>query len=133
MSGIGIKELAFVGYAVNDLPASRRFYGDILGLSEGTVFEHEGEVGWVEYDIPGGGTLAITKASPEWQPSPHGGGVCFEVENLDTAISQLEQAGVTIAMPIQDFPVCRIALISDPSGNTVAIHQKKPNHPDGSH
>jgi predicted enzyme related to lactoylglutathione lyase len=132
MSGIGIKEIAFTGYSVNDLAESRGFYGGVLGLKEGTVFDHEGEVGWVEYEVPGG-TLAITKASDQWQPSEHGGGICFEVEDLDSAVAKLEQSGVKIAMPIQDFPVCRMALINDPSGNTIAIHQKKPNHPECSH
>jgi predicted enzyme related to lactoylglutathione lyase len=132
MSGIGIKEIAFTGYSVNDLAESREFYGGVLGLKEGMVFDHEGEVGWVEYEVPGG-TLAITKASEQWQPSEHGGGICFEVEDLDSAVAKLEQSGVKIAMSIQDFPVCRMALISDPSGNTIAIHQKKPNHPECSH
>ena len=133
MSGIGIKELAFIGYAVNDLAESRKFYVEVLGLTEGTVFEHEGEVGWVEFNIPGGGTLAITKASDQWHPSEHGGGVAFEGEDLDAAIAKLEKAGVKFPLPVQDYPICRMALISDPSGNTVAIHQKKPNHPECSH
>ncbi len=130
---IGIKELAFVGYSVNDIAESRKFYGGILGLPEGMVFDHEGEVGWVEYNVPGGGTLAITKASDQWQPSEHGGGACFEVEDLDAAVAKLEAAGVALAMPIQDFPICRMALVSDPSGNTIALHQKKPNHPECPH
>lgn len=132
MSGIGIKEVAFTGYAVKDIAESRKFYGGILGLKEGMVEEHEGEIGWVEYEIPGG-TLAITRATEQWQPSEHGGGICFEVEDLEAAVAIMEKAGVKIALPIQDYPVCRMALVSDPSGNTIAIHQKKPNHPDCSH
>jgi len=130
MSGIGIKELGFVGYAVNDIEESRKFYGEILGLSEGMVFEEEGVAHWVEFEIPGGQTLAITKASEQWKASEHGGGACLEVEDLDAAVTILEYAGVKFAMPLQDFPVCRMALIADPSGNTIAIHQKKPIHPE---
>ena len=130
MSGIGIKELAFVGYAVHDIAAARRFYGRILGLNEGMVFEHEGEAAWVEFEIPGGQTLAITRASDQWQPSRHGGGACLEVADLDAAVASIENAGGVIAMSIQDFPVCRLALVADPSGNTIALHQKKPNHPE---
>lgn len=133
MSGIGIQALAFIGYAVKDLAKSREFYGEILGLPEGMVFEHEGEVGWVEYEIPGGGTLAITPATEQWQPSEHGGGACFEVADLEGAVAKLERAGVPIVLPAQDYPFCRIALIADPSGNTVALHQRKPNHPEGLH
>lgn len=130
MSGIGIKEAAFTGYPALDLTEARKFYGETLGLPEGMVFEHEGEVGWVEFSIPGGHTLAITKANEQWQPSANGGGLCFEVEDLDAAVAKLEAAGVKIVLPIQEFPVCRMALIADPSGNTVAIHQKKSNHPE---
>jgi len=130
MSGIGIKEAAFTGYPATDLSVARKFYGEILGLPEGMVFEHEGVVGWVEYSIPGGHTLAITQANDQWQPSPNGGGLCFEVEDLDAAVAKLERQGVTIVLPVQEFPVCRMALIADPSGNTIALHQKKANHPE---
>lgn len=130
MSGIGIKEAAFTGYPAQDIAEARKFYGTILGLPEGAVFEHEGVVGWVEFSIPGGHTLAITQASDQWQPSAHGGGLCFEVEDLDAAVAKLESQGVKIVLPVQDYPVCRLSLIADPSGNTIALHQKKPNHPE---
>jgi predicted enzyme related to lactoylglutathione lyase len=133
MKGIGIKEAAFTGYPATDISAAREFYGNLLGLKEGAVFEHEGEVGWVEFEVPGGHTLAIAAASEQWQPSAHGGGLCLELEDLDAALATLTAAGVTIAMPIQDFPICRMALIADPSGNTIALHQKKPNHPECRH
>lgn len=128
--GIGIKDAAFTGYPSTDIARSRRFYGEILGLAEGAVFEHEGVVGWVEFSIPGGHTLAIASANEQWQPNANGGGICFEVQDLDAAIAKLTEAGVTIVMPVQDFPVCRMALIADPDGNTIALHQKKPNHPE---
>jgi len=133
MSGIGIKEAAFTGYPATDMAASRHFYGDLLGLKEGMVFEHEGAAHWVEFSIPGGHTVALAQARDEWQPSPHGGGLCFEVEDLEAAIATLEGAGVKFAMPLQEFPVCRMCLVLDPSGNTVALHQKKANHPECGH
>lgn len=133
MSGIGIKELAFIGYSVNDVAESRKFYGEILGLKEGMVLEHEGVTNWVEFEIPGGGTLAIVQSNDQWKPSRDGAGVAFEVEDLDAALAKLKDAGVTILVPVQNYPVCRLALVADPSGSTVALHQKKPNHPECSH
>jgi predicted enzyme related to lactoylglutathione lyase len=133
MSGIGIKEAAFTGYPATDIARAREFYGHTLGLKETMVFEHEGKVGWVEFEIPGGHTLAIAQANDQWQPNANGGGICFEIEDLEAAIAQLEAAGVTVVLPIQEFPVCRMALIADPDGNTLALHQKKPNHPECSH
>ena len=77
MSGIGIKELAFVGYPVTDFTKARQFYGETLGLKETMVFEHEGEVGWLEYDLAGQ-TLALARASEQWKPDRNGGGACLE-------------------------------------------------------
>lgn len=129
MSGIGMKELAFVGYPVTDFVKARKFYGEILGLTEAGSFEHEGELGWLEYDLAGQ-TLALAKASEQWSPNPNGGGACLEVEDLDQAVAHLKKHGVKVVMDIQDYPICRMALIADPDGNTLAIHQKKAHHPD---
>jgi predicted enzyme related to lactoylglutathione lyase len=130
MKGIGIKEAAFTGYPATDIGRTRKFYGEILGLPEGRVFEHEGKVSWVEFSVPGGHTVAIAQANEFWQPNKNGGGLCFEVEDLDAAVERVKSAGVTMLLPIQDYPICRMALISDPDGNTVALHQKKANHPE---
>jgi predicted enzyme related to lactoylglutathione lyase len=63
-------------------------------------------------------------------PSPSGGQVCLEVRDLDAAVSYLKAHEVNIVQEIQDFPHCRLVLISDPDGNTLTIHQKKANHPE---
>ncbi len=129
MQGIGLKEVAFIGYPVTDFVKARRFYGEILGLKEEASFEHEGELGWLEYDLAGQ-TLALAKASEQWQPNPNGGGVCLEVGDLDRAVAHLESHGVPIVMGVQDYAICRMALIADPDGNTIALHQRKADHPD---
>lgn len=129
MKGIGFKELAFVGYPVTDFTRAKKFYGEILGLEESASFEHEGELGWLEYDL-GGQTLALAKASEQWKPSANGGGACLEVADLDQAVKHLKEQGAKIALEIQDYPICRLALVADPDGNTLALHQRKPNHPD---
>jgi predicted enzyme related to lactoylglutathione lyase len=129
MKGIGFKELAFVGYPVTDFARAKRFYGDILGLKETISFEDQGEIGWLEYDLAGQ-ALALAKASEQWKPDPNGGGACLEVADLDQAIAHLKQHQVRIVMDIQDYPICRLALVADPDGNTLALHQRKPNHPE---
>jgi predicted enzyme related to lactoylglutathione lyase len=129
MSGIGFKELAFVGYPVTDFSRARRFYGVVLSLKETTTFEQEGETDWVEYDLAGQ-TLALAKASPLWKPDPNGGGACLEVEDLEKAVAHLKAQDVKIVMDIHEFQFCRMALIADPDGNTLALHQRKENHPE---
>ena len=130
MNGIGLKELAFVGYPVTDFDRARRFYGEILGLKETITFGDKDAIDWLEYDLAGQ-TLALAKASDQWQPNANGGGACLEVEDLDAAVDYLKGRDVRIAMDILDCPYCRIALIADPDGNTLALHQRKPNHPEG--
>ena len=130
MNGIGLKELAFVGYPVTDFDRARRFYGEILGLKETITFGDQDDIDWLEYDLAGQ-TLALAKSSEQWQPNANGGGACLEVEDLDAAVDYLKGRDVRIAMDILDCPYCRIALIADPDGNTLALHQRKPNHPEG--
>jgi predicted enzyme related to lactoylglutathione lyase len=129
LAGIGFKDVAFFGYAVTDFKKAKRFYGDILGLKE-TVCLGDGEnIGWMEYDLAGQ-TLALALAFEHWRPAPGGGQVCLEVRDLDSAVSYLKRHEVHIVQDVQDFPHCRLALISDPDGNTLTLHQKKADHPD---
>lgn len=131
MKGIGFKELAFVGYAVTDFAKAKAFYGEILGLKE-TVCLGEGEdIGWMEYDLAGQ-TLALAKAFDHWNPDANGGQVCLEVHDLDAAMSYLKERRVQIILDIQDYPHCRLALIADPDGNTLTLHQRKADHPESS-
>ncbi|MEO1844089.1 MAG: VOC family protein [Akkermansiaceae bacterium] len=129
MSGIGIKEVAFVGYPVSDFDQTREFYGELLGLKGGMILEEEGKVHWMEFEA-GRVTIGLGMAGPHWEPGPQGGGACFEVEDLDGALEKLRAAGVTISFEIQNYPICRIAGIADPAGTGNVLHQKKPNHPD---
>lgn len=129
MSGIGIKEVAFIGYPVSDFEKAREFYGETLGLTPGAVFEEDGQIHWMEFET-GGVTIGLGKAGEAWKPGPDGGGACFEVEDLEAALTRIREAGGTVTFDIQDYPICRIAGIADPDGNGIALHQKKSHHPD---
>jgi len=118
-------EVAFTGYSVTDIKKSREFYETVLNLTPGMVFEHEGQ-SWVEYEI-GPHTIAITNYSTDWKPSRNGGGVALEVEDFDAAIAALEKHRVTFYSPPFESPVCRMALIADPDGNSICIHKRKPS------
>lgn len=116
-----IKEIAFTATPVTDIPRARAFYENLLGLQSA----HEACDGqWIEYDIAGG-TFAITNISPEWQPSGQGTSVAFEVDDLDATVALLKAHAAAIAMDIFETPVCRMALILDPDGNKVTLHQHK--------
>jgi len=120
-----IKDIAFTGIPVTDMKQARAFYEDVLGLVPSHVFEHEGKF-WVEYDIgPGKNTLAIADSVPQWEPSPKGISLALEVTDFDATIAHLRANNVPMHGDAFDTPVCRMAVISDPSGNTLLIHRKK--------
>jgi predicted enzyme related to lactoylglutathione lyase len=115
-------EFAFTGYSVTDVPRARDFYENVLNLTPGTVFDHDGKH-WIEYEV-GPHVLAISNMSEEWKPSPNGGGVALEVEDFDAAIAALKEKNVTFYAEPFASPVCRMALISDPDGNSICIHKR---------
>ncbi len=116
-----VTEIAFSCYAVTDLTRARAFYEGVLGLKVGML--NEGDYGkWAEYEI-GAHTLSIGCA-PNWKPSPDGCTVALEVADFDDAIAELRAAGVKFRMEPMPTPVCRMAMIFDPDGNSLCIHQR---------
>ena len=120
---ISVTAIAFTGYPVTDIPRARAFYEQLLGLKSSTVFEHEGRH-WIEYDI-GPGTLAISNMSPDkWKPSADGPCLALEVGDFPAAISTLRAAGVKFFIEPMDSGVCHMAIVADPDGNALVIHQR---------
>ncbi len=116
-----ITELAFVATPVTDMRRAQTFYEGILGLKS----THEAVEGhWVEYELPGG-TFAITDMQPEWKPSNQGTVAAFEVDDIDDTVARLKLNGVEFFEDLFDTPVCRMAVVADPDGNKVTIHQHK--------
>jgi extradiol dioxygenase family protein len=61
------KKVAFTMYPITDVPRARTFYEQALGLKIGS-HGNRGDKWWIEYDLPGGGCLALTNFTGE-QPS----------------------------------------------------------------
>lgn len=121
---IRIKEIAYIGYPVTDIARARAFFEGLLNLKPSTQFEHKGR-SWIEYDI-GAATLAISNMLPgQWKPSADGPSVALEVVDFDAAVETLRAANVTFAVEPMDSGVCRMAIVLDPDGNAIAVHQRK--------
>lgn len=116
-------ELAFTVNPVTDLKRARDFYEATLGLKPGMVHEGQG-LGWVEYEI-GSCVLAIGSGAEQFKPSADGGSVALEVDDFEAAIRELKTGGCRFFMEPAETPVCRMAVILDPDGNTIVIHKRK--------
>lgn len=88
------EKVAFTMYAVTDLPRARKFYEETLGLKVGPVYGDDDKA-WVEYDLPGGGCLAISNMTPA-KPGPGGGTIAIEVSDREALIKRLTEAGVSV-------------------------------------
>ena len=70
-------------------------------------------------------SFSLAEASEQWQPNPNGGGACLEVTDLDAALAHVKSHQVRVVMEIQDYSICRMALISDPDGNNIELIEWK--------
>jgi catechol 2,3-dioxygenase-like lactoylglutathione lyase family enzyme len=103
-SPVKIVEFAFVAYPATDLARSRAFYEGVLGLTSATAFQ-DGDQFWIEYEV---------------------GHLVLEVENFEETIAHLRRNHVPFALePAVMPPGCHAAIITDPDGNKLGLHQRK--------
>jgi predicted enzyme related to lactoylglutathione lyase len=121
------KAADFVYYTVSDLARSADFYDETLGLEPEMVDE---DMGWAEFALPPT-TLALGQASPDMPTQPGGGGVCLSiaVDDVDAALEELRESGMTVRMDLVETPVCDMAIVGDPDDNPLMLHHRH----DGTH
>ena len=116
------EKVAFTMYPVKDMARAEQFYRETLGLgaSTGSV-----KSGWVEFDLPGGGCIALTVHAQAQPGGKEGGTIAFEVTDLDRLIEELKARNVTFLATDIESPVCRMAMCADSEGNRIVLHQLK--------
>src|SRR5262245_37754918 len=120
-----LAKIAFTMYPVRDGKRARAFYETTLGLAVGMTSTTDT---WTEYDLPGGGCLALFQTDT-LQPSASGASIAIEVADLDAINARLAAAGVTFKAEMIHSPVCRMSVIVDSEGNSLILHQLKPRLP----
>jgi predicted enzyme related to lactoylglutathione lyase len=113
------RKVAFTLYPVKDAQRARAFYEQTLGLKR---TEPSGSLSWTEYDLPGGGCLALFQTE-SLKPTAGAGSIAFEVEDLDALNTRLKAAGVTYTTDVIHGPNCRMSNILDSEGNPIILHQ----------
>ena len=116
-----IKKIAFVAYPTKKIEESKRFWGEVLGLEH--KFDHMDEHGgWCEYDTPEQKSIAIDGFAPAGSHAY----LALETDDIEAEIARLKEAGVEVHKDIWDNKVCKMALIKDPEGHLLMIHQISP-------
>jgi predicted enzyme related to lactoylglutathione lyase len=117
-----LKKVAFTMYPVQDATRARAFYENKLGLTRGSASSNGV---WTEYDLPGGGCLALFMNEDIKPSAAAGGSVAFEVDDLDAEIKRLKGEGVEFKAELIPSPVCRMSIILDSEGNSIILHELK--------
>ena len=122
---------AFSGFAVDDLDAAKRFYGEVLGLSAEVLDE---EHGLMTLHLAGDRDTLVY-LSPEMTP-PSYTILNFPVDDIDHAVDDLAARGIAFEqygnpeLPQDEKGVMReggplIAWFKDPAGNTLSVLQER--------
>lgn len=114
-----ITKLAFVSHPTRNIAASKRFFGEILGLKQGASYQDM----WCELDTPEGKSIALDSFSPEGT-KPY---LALETNDIDAEIARLKGLEVKIVKDVWDNGPCKMAIIEDPAGNPLMLHQISPD------
>ena len=116
-----LQKVAFTMLPVVDPERARAFYEGKLGLARSSAAAGGN---WTEYDLPGGGCLALFRGEISGlKPSATGAAIAFEVEDLDAINARLKAEGVEYASELVESPVCRMSVILDSEGNSLILHE----------
>ena len=116
------------GFAVDDIEAAKKFYGETLGLGV-TVLSEEFGVTSIQL---AGGRDTLVYAKPDFVPATYTI-LNFEVDDVDAAVDELSAKGVEFERyegfeqdekGIARGPGPSIAWFKDPAGNILAVLQQ---------
>lgn len=119
---IHITGIDLTGYMTKDYDRSIAFYRDVLSMEP--TKEYPGGMG-AEFTFPDGTTFGLWNPGDS-MPFQTNNGVLFATEDLDAAKRVLEKHAVPIVME-HESPVCFMLMCTDPDGNSVILHKRKPD------
>jgi predicted enzyme related to lactoylglutathione lyase len=116
--------IAFACYPVTSLKRAQAFYEGVLGLKATSTWVQNDKSGMIEYDI-GPTTLAIGAGADSFKVGEGGASVALEVSNFQETVKELKAKECKFILESYETPVCHMAIVADPDGNKIMIHQRK--------
>lgn len=116
------KAVDFVSFSVTDMDRAEAFWRDVLGLDVEVPRGEPGTRGNGYMELDAGGVAIGLVAMPETHPNAI---VALAVDDVGEAVAELRGKGVPIAMETIESPVCWMAVVTDPDGNKILLHQRK--------
>ena len=124
----GAQRTDFVGVLSTDLERAEPFYENVLGLRRNPNHTP----GWPEFET-GNATLLITDVAKTQQEfRPNGGAIALRVPDVAEAMRELRRKGVEFVFDeVYESPVCHMAVLEDPDGNSIMLHHRHAPYRDG--
>ncbi len=118
-----ITKIAFVAHPTTDMGSMKSFYGDALGLKQSADY---GDM-WAEFDAPDGKSIALDPLMSKVLDAP-AVYMALETDDIDAEVARVKEAGATIVKDTwtnehEGKEICKMALVNDPEGNLVMLHQ----------
>ncbi len=114
MASFGV---AFTMYPVTDMPRAVRFYEERIGLAKSGLESPY----WVEFDLDGA-TFGIGNFE-QVGVAGSAQSLALEIPDLEALIGDLRANGIAVDEPTA-LAHCRIAVVRDPDGNRIWLHQR---------
>ena len=116
-----LKQLQIISYPVSDWQASKKFYGETLGLP--VALSLPDEAGWMEFGDKDQVHLAIMRPQGGGPIQPHQGGAIavFEVEDAYAAVKELRKRGIKCDDAIPVPGMITFANFYDPDGYQLQV------------
>lgn len=118
---IRVRAVDFVMYSTKHMRRTRAFYQKLFGFGPGGEWND----GWSEFNtkpvslcLDGGPAI---KKTP-WEGPP---AIAFAVADIHAAMAACHRRKVKVLVPATETSVCWMALIADPEGNRICLHQRK--------
>jgi predicted enzyme related to lactoylglutathione lyase len=113
-----VRAIDFVAVNVSDVERAKQFYRDTLGM-DFPIWDDTPR--WQEFQSePVAFALREDKQSPGLNAA-----IALAVEDVHAAVEELRAKGVNVIAGPHEADVCYSALIRDPDGNLLIIHQRK--------
>ena len=114
-----VERTDFVGVSVADMPGSKAFYADTLGIPSPNLDD-----AWPELETGNVSLYLIDPTRMGREFAPNTSVVALRVPDVAESRRRLEEKGVEFEDDVLDTGVCHMTFFADPDGNALMLHRR---------
>lgn len=119
---MAISHINVISIPVSDQEAAKDFYVTTLGLEVAMDMMLSETMRWLQLRLPNSNATIALVAPTDHSPAGSVDGLVFEVDDLDTTISDLQAKGLTVP-EVESAPWGTWVSLEDPDGNHMLLQK----------